>query len=646
MFNSASSPALTNCNITANNATGNGGGLYNEAGAAPVIIGCAISNNAAANGGGGFYNDGSTPIITNSTVSNNTASSQGGGILQINGGKLVLTNSIFQNNSAPVGGAVRMLNGDQYITAIGNTFYSNTASGNDGGALSLVMGIGKDTIINNLFINNKASGTGGNGGGDIVQENGTSTQIVNNTFYGDTAASNSGAIRFKSGGTNRYLYNNIFYKSYNGSAPTDMSLKSGTVINGQSNNLYSTTDPQFVNTADFDGADNIFGTADDGLQLKVCSPAINAGSNAAVPTTVITDITGIARSYNSGTVDIGAYESLASATIGNNIAVCQNDNQPNITFNGSGAVASAYTFIYTINGGTQKTVTTATGSSVTVPASTDSSGSFVYALVSMAANGCSLPQGGTATVTMNPSPQGSLIGSMPCNENGPYFVTLHTTSGIGPFSVGIGGQTYSGIISDKAFSFNYPESVQSFTVNLDAVTGANGCSCSSNFTGSSALIDYSKLPQGGITAPSQICADGTGQLTFTAASGIGPFTLNINSTDIYTNVRDGVPFTASINPELNVAGTTRNEHYRLNTITDSNGCFRNLYFNGESTNTTILTLPTAYLVLTTNNTICLGSSSQLNIVGNNASSHTPYTAIINGTVYANTSGIRWQQRKP
>jgi hypothetical protein len=260
--------------------------------------------------GVGIYNLNSSPFITNCTFSANVGSSQGGAIYQ-DGGTLNITHNIFLQNKATGGGAVRAntVSGgsDPNAVIIGNIFYNNTSTFDDGGALSLVMGNGTDTIINNVFAQNISNTTAGNNnnGGAIVQENGTSSYIVNNTFYADTATSNSGAIRFKSGGSNRYLYNNLFYKSFNGTDNTEVSLAAGTTITAQSNNELSLVNPMFTNEANLQGTDGLWFTADDGLQLLGCSPAINVGSNYLNNTTQ--DIAGQTRIFNT-TIDAGAYE--------------------------------------------------------------------------------------------------------------------------------------------------------------------------------------------------------------------------------------------------------------------------------------------------------------------------------------------------
>jgi hypothetical protein len=76
---------LTDCTITNSSATGtttttgNGGGIYNAAGASLTLTRCTLNDNSAQEFGGGLYNDG-TFTATNCTFSNNTAL-RGGGII-------------------------------------------------------------------------------------------------------------------------------------------------------------------------------------------------------------------------------------------------------------------------------------------------------------------------------------------------------------------------------------------------------------------------------------------------------------------------------------------------------------------------------------------------------------------------------------
>ncbi|HEU0110090.1 MAG TPA: immunoglobulin domain-containing protein, partial [Flavisolibacter sp.] len=94
------------------------------------------------------------------------------------------------------------------------------------------------------------------------------------------------------------------------------------------------------------------------------------------------------------------------ATITGTTAVCQGaTSQPLITFTYTGGNAP-YTFYYTINNGTELNVTTTSGNSVTVSASTGTPGVYIYELIRSVDNGgITLPGGGaTATITVNEAP--------------------------------------------------------------------------------------------------------------------------------------------------------------------------------------------------------------------------------------------------
>ena len=97
---------------------------------------------------------------------------------------------------------------------------------------------------------------------------------------------------------------------------------------------------------------------------------------------------------------------LPTATISGTDEVCQNEQSPNITFRGAGGV-TPYTFTYKINGGDDQTISTAGGSTVSVPVPTEKAGSFIYSLVKVAdarTEACEQLQSGFATVTVNPTP--------------------------------------------------------------------------------------------------------------------------------------------------------------------------------------------------------------------------------------------------
>lgn len=92
---------------------------------------------------------------------------------------------------------------------------------------------------------------------------------------------------------------------------------------------------------------------------------------------------------------------LPTATVAGSVDVCHNDAFPLVTFTGATGTAP-YTFTYTINGGATQTVSSVGGSStVTVPVSTATPGTYVYELTGVrdgSSSTCSNPQTGTITV--------------------------------------------------------------------------------------------------------------------------------------------------------------------------------------------------------------------------------------------------------
>ncbi len=91
----SSSPVISNCVISANSASGSGGGVLCRVASAPVLVNCIISGNLAVLGGA-VGCDASSPTIINCTVSGDTASAGGSGIVATNGSNPVLQNVLFE----------------------------------------------------------------------------------------------------------------------------------------------------------------------------------------------------------------------------------------------------------------------------------------------------------------------------------------------------------------------------------------------------------------------------------------------------------------------------------------------------------------------------------------------------------------------
>ena len=94
----------------------------------------------------------------------------------------------------------------------------------------------------------------------------------------------------------------------------------------------------FTNSTDLDGADDILGTADDGLVPEDCDSLLfNAGNNTQ--NSESTDIAGEARVFDT-IIDIGAYEKQTGLDIENPTAVCQ-DITVQLDANGEVSITTA-----------------------------------------------------------------------------------------------------------------------------------------------------------------------------------------------------------------------------------------------------------------------------------------------------------------
>ena len=194
----------------------------------------------------------------------------------------------------------------------------------------VTVGLTATTIIDGFSI----SGGNANGGGSSITYSSqtfyrlfggglynisSSPTITNSTFSGNSATKGGGM--YNDDFSFPTLHNTVLYDN---TADAEDNLH-GT-INGESSSHNASddtagginllpgfvdlkdTDP-FIDSTDPDGADDIFGTADDGLIPHGTSPLIDAGDNDKNDEE--TDITGGARVMDT-TIDIGAYEGQSS----------------------------------------------------------------------------------------------------------------------------------------------------------------------------------------------------------------------------------------------------------------------------------------------------------------------------------------------
>ena len=258
------------------------------------------------NQGGAISSFGSLLHVNNCYFENNYAGVLGGAVY-INGGKFISTRSVYENNiSGNECGAICLDGVADTFALTGNVFVHDSASLGFSGAVGTVY-VGAYSyadIENNVFALNSAPGGGGGGLGISL---GT-YRVVNNTFYGNYASANQGGGGFSSQAYTpaTVFANNIFWQN-TGGGNNDYYISPNVIPIGNATGI----NPLFADTANPLGADGLWFTADDGLELKPTSPLINSGTDSAIAIT--TDITGSPR-IQLGLVDPGAYEANSEVT--------------------------------------------------------------------------------------------------------------------------------------------------------------------------------------------------------------------------------------------------------------------------------------------------------------------------------------------
>ncbi len=230
-----------------------------DTGATAVLDGFVITAGNAtgaspADLGGGLYNTGDA-LLRNCTFRSNRAARHGGAVSNQGGPSLTLLNcALFGNHANQRGGAVQTYQSS--LAAVNCTFAYNTAGGEGGGVF---MNTWDTSLANCIVWGNTAMG-------------GVSDESAQIHVLAGTLVVGYSCVQHWSG-------------TYGGAGNLGL-------------------DARFV---DADGPDNVVGTADDNLRLLPGSGAIDAGSNAAVPVGVTTDLAGGPRFIDDpATPDVGS----------------------------------------------------------------------------------------------------------------------------------------------------------------------------------------------------------------------------------------------------------------------------------------------------------------------------------------------------
>ncbi len=261
-----------------------------------VLDGFTVMNGKfTGTGGGGITNQNASPTLRNLVIKNNTTNSAGGGIYNNASSAISLSNSIIKNNTAQYGGGIYNNSSASMLTNVSitsNTATMATAGAGGGGIFNENSAL---KLTNVLIADNSTSFQGGgfrNLSGNPVFTNVT---LANNTAENNTET----AAMYIEAGTPQ-LNNTIVYGTVDGIYTAHYSLIEGNtdLANGNLDATEITATDIFTDAANGD------------YTLLENSPVIDAGNNAlfAGLDENTKDLADNPRVYNSGIIDLGAYE--------------------------------------------------------------------------------------------------------------------------------------------------------------------------------------------------------------------------------------------------------------------------------------------------------------------------------------------------
>ena len=362
----------------------------------------------------------------------------------------------------------------------------------------------------------------------------------------------------------------------------------------------------------------------------VSAPTVTLNTPGTITYTVTTTALGCSSS-DSVIVRVNPFP---TAIISGSRGVCKDAVAPEITFIGAGGTAP-YTFTYNLNGGGNQTLTTTGGDTATLIAPTDSSGTFVYTLVSVldaSSTACSQLQSGTATITVNPLPTATINGSTEaCEGASSPNIIFKGFGGIAPYTFtytinGASNQTVTSI-GDSVMVPVSTTTVGTFVYSMIKVQYGSLTSCSQIETGTATVI-INPSSTATITGTTEVCEGGTPPvITFVGADGVAPYTFTYAINGVTLPPVTSIGDSAQVAVPTSVAGTFT---YALVSVIDASSTICSQAQTGSAI-VTVNPLPTATI---TGDTGVCKNSVEPSITFTGANGIAPYTftyTINNGT---------------
>ena len=313
---SNSSPTIEHCYFKNNKAKGNGGALYLYISNA-LIQYCTIDGDSAGNYGGAIHMDTSAPTVKNCKILNNKGF-RGGGIhgAYFRAGTDISNNTFKYNEASDNGGGIYFHHSNPLsgiITFDGNLIEENI--GKKGGGIYILYSSAL-TLTNNIIINN--STTTEQGGGIGIRGGTSTTLIVNNTIYGNSAKGGGGIYSYDPGSPVQ-VKNSVIW----GNTATSGADQVDTNAVGSIDLSYCDIEDGYTGMGNIN-IDPVFTDVSSGdFHYEANSPLVDAGNNTDAPST---DYDGNSRPFDGDrdlntSVDIGAFEYQNTAPQINSIAV-------------------------------------------------------------------------------------------------------------------------------------------------------------------------------------------------------------------------------------------------------------------------------------------------------------------------------------